>query len=256
MPRPSFLRIRQSYVERAAEGDPRDRHRAHRRRHLDEPEELGGGADGGRRRQRRGRRRLFGRGRQCLRRRAAARPPCREARPRWASACSTMRRSPPAMRRSSMAPSASPSSTGTSITATARRTFSGTIPSVLYCSTHQMPLYPGTGAKDETGAGNIVNAPLSPGTGSDLFREAFTVAHPAGARQFRARPDHHFRRLRRASPRSAGRDQSRRGRFRLGDRPVDGARRASLRATGSSACSKAATICRDWHFRWRPMSAA
>ena len=46
-------------------------------------------------------------------------------------------------------------------------------PSVLYCSTHQMPLYPGTGAKDETGAGNIVNAPLSPGTGSDFFREAF-----------------------------------------------------------------------------------
>ncbi|MBA3447522.1 MAG: histone deacetylase family protein [Pseudaminobacter sp.] len=46
-------------------------------------------------------------------------------------------------------------------------------PSVLYCSTHQMPLYPGTGAKDETGAGNIVNAPLSPQSGSDLFREAF-----------------------------------------------------------------------------------
>ena len=46
-------------------------------------------------------------------------------------------------------------------------------PSVLYCSTHQMPLYPGTGAVGETGAGNIVNAPLSPGSGSDLFREAF-----------------------------------------------------------------------------------
>ncbi|MEP9397072.1 histone deacetylase family protein [Mesorhizobium sp. KR2-14] len=46
-------------------------------------------------------------------------------------------------------------------------------PSVLFCSTHQMPLYPGTGAKDETGAGNIVNAPLSPESGSDLFREAF-----------------------------------------------------------------------------------
>jgi acetoin utilization deacetylase AcuC-like enzyme len=45
-------------------------------------------------------------------------------------------------------------------------------PSVLYCSTHQMPLYPGTGARSETGAGNIVNAPLSPGTGSDMFREA------------------------------------------------------------------------------------
>jgi acetoin utilization deacetylase AcuC-like enzyme len=46
-------------------------------------------------------------------------------------------------------------------------------PSVLYCSTHQMPLYPGTGAKDETGAGNIVNAPLAPNTGSELFRDAF-----------------------------------------------------------------------------------
>lgn len=46
-------------------------------------------------------------------------------------------------------------------------------PSVFYGSTHQMPLYPGTGAKDETGAGNICNAPLSPNTGSDEFREAF-----------------------------------------------------------------------------------
>ncbi|SOC83273.1 Acetoin utilization deacetylase AcuC [Ensifer adhaerens] len=46
-------------------------------------------------------------------------------------------------------------------------------PSVLYCSTHQMPLYPGTGKKDETGVGNIVNAPLSANTGSDHFREAF-----------------------------------------------------------------------------------
>lgn len=47
-------------------------------------------------------------------------------------------------------------------------------PSVLFCSTHQMPLYPGTGAKDETGVrNNIVNAPLSPNVGSDQFREAF-----------------------------------------------------------------------------------
>ncbi len=46
-------------------------------------------------------------------------------------------------------------------------------PSVMYCSTHQMPLYPGTGARDETGAGNIVNAPLSAGTDGDGFRDAF-----------------------------------------------------------------------------------
>jgi acetoin utilization deacetylase AcuC-like enzyme len=47
-------------------------------------------------------------------------------------------------------------------------------PSVLYCSTHQMPLYPGTGAKDETGtANNIVNAPLLANDGGAQFREAF-----------------------------------------------------------------------------------
>jgi len=48
-------------------------------------------------------------------------------------------------------------------------------PSVFYLSTHQMPLYPGSGAKNETGAGNIVNAPLSPQTGSMHFREAFNT---------------------------------------------------------------------------------
>jgi acetoin utilization deacetylase AcuC-like enzyme len=45
---------------------------------------------------------------------------------------------------------------------------------VLYCSTHQMPLYPGSGAKKEAGEhGTICNAPLAPGNGSDHFREAF-----------------------------------------------------------------------------------
>lgn len=46
--------------------------------------------------------------------------------------------------------------------------------SVLFCSTHQMPLYPWSGDKNETGVkNNIVNAPLSPNTGSEHFREAF-----------------------------------------------------------------------------------
>ncbi|MBN8888546.1 MAG: histone deacetylase family protein [Rudaea sp.] len=44
-------------------------------------------------------------------------------------------------------------------------------PRVLYASTHQSPLYPGTGAEDETGAGNIVNAPLPPASSSFAFRE-------------------------------------------------------------------------------------
>ena len=43
---------------------------------------------------------------------------------------------------------------------------------VFYGSTHQMPLYPGSGAIRETGAGNIFNAPLRPGSGSDYFRMA------------------------------------------------------------------------------------
>jgi len=51
-----------------------------------------------------------------------------------------------------------------------------TDPSVLYCSTHQMPLYPGTGAWNETGAGNIVNVPLRAGDGSLEFREAVDTA--------------------------------------------------------------------------------
>ncbi|MGA2568059.1 MAG: histone deacetylase family protein [Pseudolabrys sp.] len=51
---------------------------------------------------------------------------------------------------------------------------------VMYCSTHEMPLYPGTGAVSERGEYNtIVNAPLSAGDGGDAFREAFeTVILP------------------------------------------------------------------------------
>src|SRR5207302_5565070 len=47
-------------------------------------------------------------------------------------------------------------------------------PTVMYCSTHQMPLFPGTGARTERGEHDtIVNAPLSPGDGGPVFREAF-----------------------------------------------------------------------------------
>jgi acetoin utilization deacetylase AcuC-like enzyme len=43
---------------------------------------------------------------------------------------------------------------------------------LLYASTHEMPLYPGTGARDEVGVGNIFNAPLREGDGGAAFREA------------------------------------------------------------------------------------
>jgi len=44
---------------------------------------------------------------------------------------------------------------------------------VLYGSTHEAPLYPGTGSLSETGDhGTIVNAPLRAGDGTEAFREA------------------------------------------------------------------------------------
>jgi len=46
-------------------------------------------------------------------------------------------------------------------------------PQVLYLSSHQSPLYPGTGAATEHGVGNIVNAPLPPRSGSAAFRAAW-----------------------------------------------------------------------------------
>jgi acetoin utilization deacetylase AcuC-like enzyme len=46
-------------------------------------------------------------------------------------------------------------------------------PTLFYASTHQAPLYPGTGAANETGVGNILNVPLRPYAGSVEFRAAF-----------------------------------------------------------------------------------
>jgi acetoin utilization deacetylase AcuC-like enzyme len=47
---------------------------------------------------------------------------------------------------------------------------------VMYGSTHQMPLYPGTGAVGERGEHDtVVNAPLRPGDGGERFREAFST---------------------------------------------------------------------------------
>jgi acetoin utilization deacetylase AcuC-like enzyme len=44
-------------------------------------------------------------------------------------------------------------------------------PRILFCSTHQMPLYPGTGAAEERGAhGQVVNVPLPPGASGGVFR--------------------------------------------------------------------------------------
>jgi acetoin utilization deacetylase AcuC-like enzyme len=59
-------------------------------------------------------------------------------------------------------------------------------PTVMYASTHQMPLYPGTGAASERGEhNNIVNAPLRPGDGGEAFRTAFERTILPRLREFR-----------------------------------------------------------------------
>jgi acetoin utilization deacetylase AcuC-like enzyme len=47
--------------------------------------------------------------------------------------------------------------------------------SLFFASSHQYPLYPGTGAREETGLGNIVNAPLAPGSDGSTFRKAWEM---------------------------------------------------------------------------------
>jgi acetoin utilization deacetylase AcuC-like enzyme len=46
-------------------------------------------------------------------------------------------------------------------------------PTLFFASSHQYPLYPGTGAADETGIGNVVNMPLPAGTSGTSFRRAY-----------------------------------------------------------------------------------
>ena len=46
-------------------------------------------------------------------------------------------------------------------------------PRVTFASSHQWPLYPGTGAADERGCGNIHNHPLPAGADGDAFRAAW-----------------------------------------------------------------------------------
>ena len=45
--------------------------------------------------------------------------------------------------------------------------------SIAYGSIHQHPLFPGTGSEEETGVGNIYNAPIKAGTSGDEFIRIF-----------------------------------------------------------------------------------
>ncbi len=58
---------------------------------------------------------------------------------------------------------------------------------LFYGSTHQMPLFPGTGAISEHGVGNIWNAPLRAGDDGAAFRAALEATETVAARPHRRR---------------------------------------------------------------------
>ncbi len=47
-------------------------------------------------------------------------------------------------------------------------------PNVMYVSSHQSPMFPGTGHIEETGCGNILNLPLAAGDGSAAFQNVWS----------------------------------------------------------------------------------
>jgi acetoin utilization deacetylase AcuC-like enzyme len=56
---------------------------------------------------------------------------------------------------------------------------------LFFASSHQAPLYPGTGSVVERGVGNIFNAPLPPGAGSEEFRAAWAERLLPALREFK-----------------------------------------------------------------------
>ena len=106
-------------------------------------------------------------------------------------------------------------------------------PTVMYASTHQMPLFPGTGASGERGEHDtIVNAPLASEDGSAKFRAAFENLILPQLQKFSPELIIDFGRLRRALPRSAGLAQREGGGFRLGHPQIDGCGRQQRRRPG------------------------
>ena len=58
-------------------------------------------------------------------------------------------------------------------------------PRVLYISSHQSPLYPNTGSREENRRGHILNAPLPPRSGGKLFRQVWEQLLLPALREFR-----------------------------------------------------------------------
>ena len=125
---------------------------------------------------------------------------------------------------------------------------------VMYCSTHQMPLFPGTGAVGETGDHNtVVNAPLRPGDGAEAFRAAF---------ESRILPRlAEFGRSLSSSPPASMPTCATRSPISISRRGISSGRRKrswtspiATPAAASSRCLRAVTICRRSVIRLPPTS--
>ncbi len=130
-------------------------------------------------------------------------------------------------------------------------------PSVMYASTHRMPLFPGTGAQ-RSAARTITSSTrhCAPATAAREFREALATCDPAAAGNLRARTDRDLRRLRRALARPARQPRTCARKTSVGDAQADGNRRHALRRDASSPCWKAVTICKACGIRSRSLPSA
>ena len=62
-------------------------------------------------------------------------------------------------------------------------------PSIRYVSLHQYPWYPGTGAADERGVGNVFNVPRPPGLAREAYVRDLLAAVGAALESWGGRPD-------------------------------------------------------------------
>ena len=117
-------------------------------------------------------------------------------------------------------------------------------PTLMYCSTHQMPLYPGTGAA--TSAASTTTS--STRRCARRRRRGIPCrdgdADPAALARFRARADRHFRRLRCAHARPARQSAIRSKRISAGPPARSWRSQTRPRRVAWFRCSKAATTCK------------
>ena len=206
------------YVSELRHIAPKERPGPYRRRHLDVAGHLGGGDARRRRRGRRDRRGDDGQAPQRLRRDAAARPSRRDRQPmgfcffNHAAIAARHAQRKYGIARAAVVDFDVHHGNGT-------QDIFWADPTVMYCSTHQMPLFPGTGAtRRARRARHHRQCAAAPRRRRRQIPRRVRERDPAAARTIQPRTDHHLGGLRRALSRSAGLAQSAERRTSAGSR--------------------------------------